>query len=237
MGLSQEYLDFTLYAIYSKDMWKSEIQRKYTIGILGGTFNPVHKGHVALAKSVLKRNLVDRIDVIPVYSAAHKDNLALLPYKVRCRLVEEIFFSEQAIHVSKIESLLPIPSYTIRTLLYYEKRFVKANIFLLMGSSDFIGIPKWYHGETIMKKASAVIVPRGNVLFDTVLNTVNRYHKSINIIHNSMQGITRIITKNLKEYVYIHKREFAISSSEIRDNVKRNALGKEQYNFLKNVKI
>ena len=130
------------------------------IGILGGTFNPVHVAHLRMALEVLEQLVLTRIDLVPVARAPHKNNAGLLPFSVRSALVRRAVAGVPQLHVNDLESHRPGPSYTYDTLAEYRRREPDAELFFIMGSEDLKTLPKWYRGLELPALAHLIVVCR-----------------------------------------------------------------------------
>lgn len=130
------------------------------IGIYGGTFNPIHKGHVHFAKTALKELELDKVILIPDNIPPHKENMGIAPSEYRlqmCRLAVE---DEEKIEVSDMEIKRHGISYTVDTLKEIKEADPDAELFLLTGTDMFLTIDKWKSAEEIMTLATAVGAPR-----------------------------------------------------------------------------
>lgn len=123
------------------------------IGIIGGTFNPVHIGHVMLAKNFNELVGFDRILVIPSGTPPHKEYLASVTDKNRidmCRLA----FDEDIFTVSDMEIKRGGKSYTIDTLRQIKSEFPDSELFLMMGADMLMIFDKWKDYREIFKLAT-----------------------------------------------------------------------------------
>ena len=131
-------------------------------GIYGGTFNPIHSGHVHLLRAFIGRLGLDRVLLIPTGIPPHKEAPALAPAEERlamCRLaVEDI--REAPVELCGIELERPGKSYTAETLSQLRGLYPADEFFLLMGEDMFLTVDKWYRPEAIMALATLCCVPR-----------------------------------------------------------------------------
>ncbi|MFA7167013.1 MAG: nicotinate (nicotinamide) nucleotide adenylyltransferase [Desulfoplanes sp.] len=131
-----------------------------SIGILGGTFNPVHIVHIRLALEVREQLGLSRLDLVPVSQAPHKDNAGLLPFAVRMDLVQRAVAGLHGLTVNSIEARRQGPSYTYDTLQEYHRVEGNAELFFIMGSEDVTSLPQWYKGLELPDLAHLVVVCR-----------------------------------------------------------------------------
>lgn len=172
------------------------------IGILGGTFNPIHKGHILLGEYCCKNLSLDKIMLIPTYTPPHKSSNELVDETHRIKMCNIATENLKNFCVSDIEIQRKGKSYTYQTLTALKEMQPKDIFYLIMGADMFLTLDKWKNPEIIFKKAVIVAVPR-NESDKTDLN--NYYH---NVIKN--MGAKAVI---LDEPV------MQVSSTYIRDNI------------------
>ena len=132
------------------------------LGIYGGSFAPVHLGHIRAAKAFLEACALDVLYVIPAGIPPHKqpakgdtpeDRLAML--KIAFSAPE---IADERIHISDYELTRPGKSYTILTLEHF--RAESSRIFLLCGTDMFLTLPRWFRGEEILSSTAVVCFAR-----------------------------------------------------------------------------
>ena len=130
------------------------------IGILGGTFNPIHNGHLALARAAASKLRLDKIIFIPTYRPPHK-NVPLAPARHRHKLVTLAIKGRAKFCASRMEINRKGKSYTIETLQLLRKRFgPKAEMFFIAGADSLKELRSWYKIGKVLKLAHFVIVAR-----------------------------------------------------------------------------
>ncbi|MFQ3587835.1 MAG: nicotinate-nucleotide adenylyltransferase [Fimbriimonadaceae bacterium] len=129
------------------------------IGILGGSFDPPHRGHLALAEAALAALELDEILWIPARRNPHKPARGQTPPKHRLEMVRRMVAGHDRMAVSDIEVLRDGPSYTVETL--QELSLVRpAAYWLLMGADTLRGFLEWKHPEKIVRMARLGVVVR-----------------------------------------------------------------------------
>ncbi len=145
------------------------------IGILGGSFNPVHVGHVRLAVEARELLRLDRVDFVPAAVPPHKSGSDLLPFGLRCRLLRMAVADMSGYAVNLLEARRQGPSYTWDTLSAYGREAPDAKLFFLMGASDLLTLPTWRHGLDLPLRADLVVVARQGMAGKHVQTLVQQY--------------------------------------------------------------
>ena len=130
------------------------------IGILGGTFNPIHNAHLILAKTVAQAIGLDKILFIPAFIPPHKLGEDILAYAHRERMVELAVEGHDLFECSDIEASLEGPSYTINTLRLLRQSQPNDDFFLIIGSDSLHSLGNWKDPDEIVKLATLAVVPR-----------------------------------------------------------------------------
>ena len=132
------------------------------IGILGGTFNPVHNTHLAIARAALAQFHLDRLLFIPAKTPPHKrSHLAIVPAEHRLAMVALAVASIPGAEASDLELNRPGPSYTIDTVAALKARFgPEAEIFFILGSDQALDLPTWHRAPDLVRACRFVTVER-----------------------------------------------------------------------------
>ena len=134
--------------------------KKKRIGILGGTFNPPHLGHLILAQEALKKLKLDKVIFIPASIPPHKeikDNKAYLRYK----MISLASRGNPRFEVSKIELERKTISYSVDTLRILKNKYGKnTEIFFITGSDSLNELESWKNIDEVLKLANFVIAIR-----------------------------------------------------------------------------
>lgn len=152
------------------------------IGILGGTFNPVHNGHLRHAVEVGEALGLERVMLTPCASPPHKSMNELLPFELRVAFLREAVRGLPMLDVSTLEGDLEGPSYTWASLSEWHRRYgapvaeadgaggvragdmmpdAAARPYFMMGAESFAALDTWRRGLEMPKLAHLVMVPRG----------------------------------------------------------------------------
>lgn len=133
------------------------------IGILGGSFNPIHAGHLILADEVREKLKLDKIIFIPLYLAAHKEEKDLLCSGERMKMVRMAIKGNPDFEASDIEIKRQGKSYTIDTLRALKEKYPSRDKFFFIVGSDALGyLDSWKDIDQVMKLAKLVVALRPN---------------------------------------------------------------------------
>lgn len=129
------------------------------IGILGGTFDPVHEGHLALARHAQKQFQFDKVIFIPAFVPPHKTRQRTLsPAPYRYRMVELAIKNEPRFEISDIEFCRADLSFTVDTLAEMKKRFPKDDLYLILGEDSLAEMGKWKDPDQIKSMVAGLVV-------------------------------------------------------------------------------
>ena len=136
------------------------------IGILGGTFDPVHSAHLALAATARQRFALDRVLWIPAGQPRHRAT-PLAPAADRLAMVEIAIAGHPGFELDASEARSDAPSYTVPTLLRLRERFGATQpLVLLVGADAFLGLPSWHRWQEIFGLAPLAVATRPGYALD-----------------------------------------------------------------------
>ena len=136
-------------------------------GIYGGSFNPIHNGHIALAKQMLDAGLMDEVwFVVSPLNPFKKEQSDLLSDELRLEMTRLALEGETNMMAQDFEFHLPKPSYTWQTLQEMTKQYPNRQFILIMGADNWQVFHLWYNYQEILNNYSLVIYPREGVNID-----------------------------------------------------------------------
>lgn len=131
------------------------------LGVFGGTFDPIHAGHLEIAKAAKQQFLLDQVLFIPNFIPPHKKNRSdVSPAPYRYHMVELALAHQPGMTVCDLEINRPDISYTVDTLRELHSRFPSAEMFLIVGQDAFQEMKTWKEPDVIRKLAKLIVVPR-----------------------------------------------------------------------------
>ena len=154
------------------------------IGLFGGTFDPVHRGHLALAHAAMEQYKLHRIHFVPANIPPHKQRQPLSPFLHRFAMLVLATAAEKAFVPSLLEApeegVTPIrkdrdpkPNYTIDTVRRLKQSFKAADrLFLLIGMDAFADIAKWHQSEALFRECEFVVASRPGYSLADVANAL-----------------------------------------------------------------
>ena len=132
------------------------------IGIFGGSFNPIHIGHLALANYLCEYGEVDEVWFLVSPHNPLKERGDLWPDDLRLLLVQKAIEGYEKFRASDFEFHLPRPSYMVNTLRALRGNFPQHEFTLIIGSDNWDLFPHWYKYEEILAENQLIIYPRPN---------------------------------------------------------------------------
>jgi len=135
------------------------------VAVLGGSFNPIHYGHLLLADDVLEQLVLDRVLFVPAGSPPHKPATLLAPAAHRYEMVRRAIADHPRFDVSDVELRRDGVSYTVDTLTALAAG--GDELFYIVGSETFLDLLTWREPRKVAALARLVIIPRTGSVFDT----------------------------------------------------------------------
>lgn len=129
-------------------------------GIFGGSFNPIHNGHLALARYVVEQGLADEVWLMVSPHNPLKQESDLWDENLRLRLAMAATENLPRVSASDFEFHLPRPTYMWRTLQELEHSFPDRKFSLIIGADNWHAFPKWAHFQEILAKYPLLVYPR-----------------------------------------------------------------------------
>ncbi len=142
--------------------------KKETVGILGGSFNPIHMGHLMMAQYLTQWKYVDKVWLTLSPLNPLKEAAGLIPDMKRLAMITIATKGAVDIETCDIELSMPRPSYTIDTLDLLSKRYKNKRFKLVIGSDNWRIFNKWRDHERILDEYGVIVYPRQGYPIDSV---------------------------------------------------------------------
>lgn len=153
------------------------------IGLLGGTFDPIHHGHLRLAVELYERLELAEVRLIPSAIPPHRE-LPAVSAQLRLKMVQAAIQGVTGLRVDDRELRRQEPSYTVDTLTSFREEFPQRPLCLILGLDAFMGLSTWYQWERLITLAHLVVVRR----MGTLLPETHQMQDFLQVheLHNSM---------------------------------------------------
>ncbi len=187
---------------------------KRRIGLLGGTFDPIHLGHLQLAELALKRCKLSRVLFIPAATPPHKDSRDITDFKHRVNMIKIALAGRPAFRLSLLEASLPAPSYTIDTLTFLLKNHKKDDeYYFIMGEDAFLEIDSWKSYEDLLSLTHFIVSGRSGYSADYFQS----FAKSLGYISN---GKSWLDPSGKNEIIFLPTATDDVSSTAVREKLR-----------------
>lgn len=130
------------------------------LGLFGGSFDPIHRGHIEPVQAARKALGLDRVIYLPTAVPPHKPGRILAPAHARYAMVEMALLDEEGLYASTFELTLGRPAYTIETLEHFRDTMPGADLHLLIGGDSYADLDHWVRWREIVDAARLVVLTR-----------------------------------------------------------------------------
>lgn len=175
------------------------------LAMFGGSFNPVHIGHLELLKRMIETFDLDKVLVIPTNITPLKDNTSMVSPSYRLSMCRLAFCDIDAIEVSDLEIKRKGKSYTVDTLRQIKAMYPHSKLHLIVGADAFLRLELWHKAPEIFMEAKIITIARDDKDATLLAKTGEKYKKEFNA-----------------EYGIIETPVTNISSTEIRNRIQNN---------------
>lgn len=144
-----------------------DTSRPRRIGIFGGTFDPIHIGHLILAEEAWFQLQLDRVYLVPAGDPPHKQDQRLSPVQHRLRMAQLATADSEYIRVSRVDADRPGPHYTSDMVRLVRQRVdSKLDLYFLMGMDSLQDLPNWHEASWLVENCKLVALSRHDVTLD-----------------------------------------------------------------------
>ena len=169
------------------------------IGLLGGSFNPVHNGHIELAQTALDSFKLDKILFLPSGNHPLKSHRDILPVEIRYNLIKKAISNNNNFEISRFDMETTEPSYTKLLVMRLNKTFPNDIFYFIAGSDIISELYKWYDYNWILDNIQFIIAHRPDIDISTwnELEYIDKLHfMKMRPIYISSTMIRRMIKQN-----------------------------------------
>jgi nicotinate-nucleotide adenylyltransferase len=196
------------------------------IGLFGGTFNPIHRGHLWAASEVIKQFSLDQIFLIPAALPPHKTSGPVANADDRLEMINLAIADLSGLTVSDVELNRPGLSYTIDTIRHFKDTLAKdATIYLIMGLDSFLEIHTWKSYQDLLKETAFIVIARPDDNYADAQQgwrILESYLKSTLSSDSQFDVESGCYTLAGKQSVYICDiQAMGVSSTKVREMIKK----------------
>lgn len=170
------------------------------IGLYGGTFDPIHVGHLIVMENTLNFMGLDKIIVLPSSNPPHKQNKKKTDTKIRLEMVETAIKDNDKLELSTFEAASNSVIYTHQTLDYFKNKYPDDQFYYIMGEDSFMTIDSWRNYERILND-NLIVFARTSIEKDSELvkkvKKIKKDNENIYLIDNLNINISATLIRNL----------------------------------------
>ncbi len=133
------------------------------IGLFGGTFNPLHNGHLIIAEAAREYFSLDTVIFIPTCRPPHKNFNPEIPDSKRLSLLVQAIIDNPFFRVSDFEFQNSVPSYAIDTVKYFKKEYPDSSLLYIIGEDHIPVLKNWKNIETLQNEVLFIVAERGGI--------------------------------------------------------------------------
>jgi nicotinate-nucleotide adenylyltransferase len=192
---------------------------KERIGLFGGTFNPIHRGHLRAAGIVRQVFALNNVLFIPSYIPPHKATLDMAPPRDRLRMVELAVEGHPGFTACAVEVEAEEKSYSVMTLEKIKKIYPRALLFFILGVDAFLEIDTWREYERVLAQCSFIVISRPGHVLDRARDVLGGRYREETYELSSKEPIEEVRLSSSKIFL-LTLDALDISSTEIRRRVR-----------------
>lgn len=136
---------------------------RHRVAVYGGSFDPVHQGHLAIAQALLKQFALNEFVFIPAFHAPHKTRKTPTSAYDRYAMLCIVTQNDPKISVSKMEIEMPEHPYSVETLMRLNAEMPDNEIFFVMGADSWMDITTWREWEKVLSLSNHIVVTRPGI--------------------------------------------------------------------------
>lgn len=153
---------------------------KKKIGILGGTFNPIHNGHLMLAKEAYEQHNLDKVWIMVSPNPPHKAGTTIVDVTHRNNMVKVAIEPYGFMELSDYEQRREGYIYTAETLTLLKKDYPENEYYFIIGGDSLENIEKWYHPEIVLANCILLAAGRDDLFNEALISRINELNEKYN---------------------------------------------------------
>ena len=192
------------------------------IGVLGGTFDPVHNGHLGIAAEARKKFDLNRVLLVPANISPHKQQRVTTPPHHRVEMLRLAIQSDPALTLSEIEIQRAGVSYTIDTLQALEALYPSADLFLIVGIDTFKEMGNWKEPRRLLERYNVLVGTRPGHDLENHDTLVQQLSDGAHVAQTTRNGDAYRHCRTGKNLIFFEITPYNVSSSKIRHDIRYN---------------
>ena len=132
---------------------------KEKIAIYGGSFDPIHRGHIAVAKAALKEENLNHVYFVPAKDQPFK-GVPTASAQARMEMISLAIREERAFSLCDFEIKKSGVSYSVETAAYFKEKFPNCALYFIMGEDSYFSLPRWHQAEKLLSMVTPLVVTR-----------------------------------------------------------------------------
>ena len=190
-------------------------------GIMGGTFNPVHNAHLALAQCAMEQYELDEVIFMTSGNPPHKRNIDMPDAKIRHEMLKIALEGKEKFVADDYEVNLTDYSYSVITMKHLHEKMSECELYFIIGGDSLRDLPKWYKPHELMKLCTLLVYPRDNEdISDEISEMQNKFGGEIYPVKAPVMDVSStdircrikagesvlgMLPKGVGEYIIEHK--------------------------------
>ncbi len=190
--------------------------------IIGGTFNPVHLGHLICSERAYLEFNLDKVIFMPAGKPPHKDEV-INSAEHRYNMLKLAIANNNHFEISDWEIKQEEKSYTARTVKYFKEKYNVERVNLIIGTDSLAEIFNWYQPEYILENTNLIVAKRNGYSFPKIMKDqrLRKYESHINILDNSLIEISSTM---IREFVKDDKSIRYLTLDKVIEYINKNNL-------------
>ncbi|MDD3415989.1 MAG: nicotinate-nucleotide adenylyltransferase [Lachnospiraceae bacterium] len=201
------------------------------IGILGGTFNPIHLGHLMIAEQAYQEYHLDKVWIMPSGISYLKKNCDILPSSIRAEMVELSIASNPHLELSTIEVQREGNTYTYETLEQLKREYQDTTFFFIIGADTLFSMEHWKNIDQVFSNCELLVSVRNDSSLEELTEKAAEYKVKYNgIIHMLHSPNIEISSGNIRKMVSNQKSIKYYVTEEVENYIMEHELYRKMEN-------
>lgn len=194
------------------------------LGIMGGTFDPIHYGHLLIAQSAAEEFHLEQVIFLPTGKSPHKSNSQVTGPDIRCDMVKLAIADNPKFELSLLEAENTDINYTYLTLQKLHQMYPDTHFYFIMGEDSLDDFVDWKHPEEICRLASILVAVRndtGDSIQKKIIRAVKDYSADIHMLHAPNVSIS---SRDIRKRIQTGKNVHYMLPKEVETFIRRHSL-------------